>query len=197
MRHLVRSLAAISALAVASIAHAETFSGTASFTDTSSTHNNGYSYTGAFASPSFSFNGVPGTVYTDALTINTTFPSGFNGLAPDDTLSVAVDFTLPSSQSGGFGGTGTFYFLGIVAGNDIDWTSNTQVVTFSDGSSVQLSLPNFDYGASIIGPFGSHTEDLSIKVLTTAAPTPEPSSLALFGTGVFGLAGIVRRKVFA
>ena len=193
MRFFVRSLALLSALSIVSIAHAETFSGLASFTDTSSAHNNVYNFTGTFANPNFSFDGVAGTVYTDALTIDTNFTSG--GFASNDNLSVAVNFTLPSSTSGGFGGTGTFYFLGILAGSDIDWTSNTQTVTFSDGSSVQLSLPNFDYGLSIFGPFGSQTENLTVTVLSAA--TPEPSSLMLLGTGVLGLAGIVRRKLTA
>jgi hypothetical protein len=194
---MARSLAVLSALAVAVIAHAETFSGTASFTDTSTTHNNGYSFTGSFANPSFSFNGPVGTVYTDALTINTTFPFGFNGFDSSDNLGVVITFILPNPANSGFNGTGTFSFFGIGTGNDIDWSSNVQVVTFNDGSSLQLSLPNFDYGSFFGFPTGSHTEDLSIKVLSTAAPTPEPSSLALFGTGVLGLAGVVRRKLFA
>ena len=194
---IARSLAVLSALAVAMIAHAETFSGTASFTDTSTTHNNGYSFTGSFANPSFSFNGSVGTVYTDALTINTAFPSGFNGFDSSDNLGVALIFTLPNAATSGFNGSGTFIFYGIGSGNDIDWASNVQVVTFNDGSSLQLSLPNFDYGSFLGFPIGSHTENLSIKVLSTAAPTPEPSSLALFGTGVLGLAGVVRRKIFA
>jgi hypothetical protein len=195
MRHLVRSLAAISALAVASVAHAETFSGTASFTDTSTTHNNDYSFTGSFANPSFSFSGGVGTVYTDALTIYTTSVSGRNGSASDDTLSVSVGFTLPNPANGGFTGTGVFQGVFLGTDNTIHWTNNIQTVTFTDGSSLQLSLPDFDYGTFLVFPTGSHTEDLSIKVLSTAAPTPEPSSLALLGTGVLGLAGVVRRKL--
>lgn len=37
----------------------------------------------------------------------------------------------------------------------------------------------------------------NVSVSTVTAATPEPESLALFGTGIFGLIGVARRKLRA
>ncbi len=196
MRLVLRSLALISALSLAAVAHAETFNGTATFSDTSST-NNFYDFSGSFAHSPFTFNGTVGTTYTDQLTITSDDTFCLRGcLSPSDNLAVTIAFTNPSGATGGFGGTGTDYltWLGFVNNSDIDWTTNSQTVTFSDGSSVQLTLPDFTFSGLNDGSI-SGTEDLKIKVLSgPTAATPEPSSLALLGTGVLGLAGMVRRK---
>lgn len=78
MRHLLRSLIALSALALPLAAHADTFSGTATFSDTSNPFNNATSFSGVFEHSPFSFNGGVGTTFSDDLTI-TTFggPLGF------------------------------------------------------------------------------------------------------------------------
>lgn len=187
---LGRWVVALSVLCLPLATYADSFSGSASFSDTSSTHNNVYNYTGNFANPTFSFTEPVGNSYSDALTIDTNFLLG--GIAPDDTVSVSVNFTEPSDAGSGFSGTGTFTFFGIFTNNQIDWTSNYQTVTFADGTVLQLYLPNFNYGVSIVGSYGSHTEDL---IMTDMSETPEPSSLALFGTGLLlGIVGLGLRK---
>jgi hypothetical protein len=42
----------------------------------------------------------------------------------------------------------------------------------------------------------SQTGDGSVAVFTVA-PTPEPSAIVLLGTGVLGLAGVARRRIFS
>ncbi len=192
MRHLLRSLIALSALAFPLAAHADTFSGTATFSDTSNPFNNATSFSGVFEHSPFSFTGGVGTTFSDDLTI-TTFggPLGFFA-SNTDHIAVSVNFTSPNFAHSGFSGTATdtTIFDGIFNGTDIDWNSNSHVVRFNDGSSVRLDLPNFSYGGLFTPDSG--TEDLTITVLT--APTPEPSSIALLGTGLIGAVGAARRR---
>jgi uncharacterized protein YjiK len=44
------------------------------------------------------------------------------------------------------------------------------------------------------GPYVGPTYGAEFNLATTFVPTPEPGSLALFGSGILGLAGFVRRK---
>jgi hypothetical protein len=48
------------------------------------------------------------------------------------------------------------------------------------------ATPNFDYGPFHVG---------LVTTFGTGTPTPEPGTLAMFGSGIFGLAGILRRKI--
>lgn len=194
IRNILSSLAVLAALAAPIAAHADTFVGTATFTDTSSAGNNFASFSGAFAQSPFSFSGPVGTIYTDQLTITSNGSTFFGGDATDN-IAVNIAFTSPNGVNGGFTGTATdtASFLGIFNGVDIDWAANTQTIHFADGSSVLLTLPDFSFSGGSNPNSGS--ENLTIKVLTPAvAATPEPSSLILLGTGVLTVAGSLRRK---
>jgi hypothetical protein len=196
MRLLSCGLALLSALTLPLVAHADTFAGTATFSDTSGL-NNSYYFTGSFAHSPFSFSGPVGTVYTDALKIDfNDVKCHSNCSAPDDALSVTVNFTSPNPATGGFTGTGDATFHGWLTDSDINWSNNSQIVTFADGSSVLLTLPDFSFSGRDDDCL-SGSENLSIKVLDPTNVTPEPSSLLLLGTGVLGIAGVLRRRLAA
>lgn len=61
------------------------------------------------------------------------------------------------------------------------------------------SLPTFDLGTYTIDNADRSlpTGDYSLTITADTAVTPEPSSLALLGSGVIGIAGLVRRRFIA
>ncbi len=74
------------------------------------------------------------------------------------------------------------------AGSPVYWDENSGVGCQSPGCPSQGQ-------ASGLGTIPSESFDLSGTTVTNGGSTPEPGSLALFGTGVAGLAVLQRRKL--
>lgn len=178
----------LSALILPLIASAESFSGTGSFTDTSG-QNNDLSFTGVLGQSTFNFSGSDGYVYTDGLTVTATDSDCQQHCSPNDgSVSITFNLTAPSPASA--------TFTGDVTGHTIHWDSNVRTITFGDGWSLLIALPDLNLHGWQAETTLSGSEDVTMTVIDPPAAAPEPSSLALLGTGILGAAGLLRRKLF-
>jgi hypothetical protein len=207
MRFSLLALASILATSTA-VLHADSFapygnsgqpittSMNATFTGASGTGINAYFYsvsaadtdtisvfdatTGSFLSPTNAFNNqspsTPGTMVTFSS------PSLHNG----DTLvfdlfntSFAGD-TFSSNTSTSPDGDSHAYLTAF----------NGTIGTFGNISGTYVGMEDLPSGQSD----WDYNDDTYVFTNVAAAPTPEPSTFALLGTGLLGVAGIVRRK---
>ncbi len=117
---------------------------------------------------------VPGVVMVDGVAVS------INGTTADDTLFFVASSFLGGLEIDKSNGAGTI--LLDTSGPQL-FGGTGGVYTFSSGG--PCALTNY-FG------IGTYTNNFSLDI--TPAATPEPSSLILLGTGLLGVAGVVRRR---
>lgn len=206
MRHGLCTLALLPAIALASAAHATSFTASAALNDT--TNNNDINFTLVPSPTPISFTATPGTSSSPiSLTFQESSSVNGNGnVGETDDVALVISFTQPGTGNGGTSGTGTITGHEESATGTITWTGldanfTTPVFTLSDGTRLSITLPSntVTFATTNLGngPENSGTVNITFNDLGSIATTPEPSSLALLGTGVLGVAGVLRRRMNA
>jgi PEP-CTERM motif len=191
------------AFAVAGVAHADTVSGTYTFTD--QTNNNSLTISATPNPGTFTEFGVPdnGISYTDSVFffIHANIP-GSGSSTQTDQLQVSFSITQPGNGSGSQSGQGTEDQDHITGNFDrltgsVTWNAPA-VISLSDGQTLYIDLGDITLGTILCGDSDMCGVESATFTLTPTqdppAATPEPGSLALLGTSILGGAGILRRR---
>lgn len=164
----------------------------------------------------------PGTISDSGgdVTVSTTTSYGFNqGSSPFGETNWLSLGTVPNDQNITFTFTQPVDYVGFFWGSpdNSNWVSlydgSTQIGAYvggpsaeGDGSPIGIQAGYVDFSASAgeeitsiellnAGSFWFETDNLSYQEApVSSTPTPEPGSFLLLGSGLVGLAGMLRRK---
>jgi hypothetical protein len=152
--------------------------------------------TGGTLTPGSLTGNTPGT-----LTINGSFNQ--TGGTFDELISPMANGLLAVNGGASLGGTAGLQ-INLVDGFSLASGDSFDILNYSGGlSGVWANAPTsgfimdgFDWGIDYAG--GASGDEVVITAEGSAlSPTPEPGTLLLYGTGLLGIAGFVRRKRFA